>query len=209
TPVPVVVLIVPPALASGAPWGHRLPSSLAPSSLAPQSRRSRAPPARCASRLACGAPLRHRLPSSLAPSSLAPQSRRRRAPPARCASRLACGAPLRHRLPSSLAPQSRRRRAPPARSSRQVLPGHVLVHADLGRQPEHPLGDDVAQDLRGPALDRVAAGPQVAVAGTPAVEVGALRPAHRPVVVTQPVGADQLHLELGNLLIQLREDQLG
>src|SRR5215467_5328550 len=41
-------LAVSPGLACGAPLRHRLPSSLAPPSLAPQSRRRRAPPARCA-----------------------------------------------------------------------------------------------------------------------------------------------------------------
>ena len=61
------------------------------------------------------------------------------------------------------------------RSSGQVLPGDVLVDAVLGRQAEHPLGDDVAQDLRRAALDRVALGAQVAVAGVPAGEVDAAR----------------------------------
>src|SRR5262249_49098261 len=65
----------------GARLRHHLPSSLAPASLPPQSRRRRAPQARCALWLADGARLRHHLPSSLAPASLPPQSRRRRAPP--------------------------------------------------------------------------------------------------------------------------------
>src|SRR5260370_280400 len=102
------------------------------------------------------------------------------------------------------------RRLPAASGSpRQVLPWHGLVQPGLGRQPEPPVGDDVAQDLGGAALDRVALGPQETVAGIPAVEVGPFRAAHRPVVITQPVRAGQLHLELRDLLVQPGEDQLG
>ncbi len=43
----------------------------------------------------------------------------------------------------------------------------------------------------------------------PAEEVRALGPAHGPVVVKQPVSAGQLDLELGDLLVQPGEHQLG
>src|SRR5271166_5781340 len=81
---------------------------------------------------------------------------------------------------------------PPLASSGQVLPWDILVDPGLGRQAEHALGDDVAEDLRGAALDRVTAGAQVAVAGATPEEVGVLRAAHAPVVVTQAIGPGQL-----------------
>src|SRR5215813_4826671 len=98
----------------------------------------------------------------------------------------------------------RSRRARPrsllAGSPRQVLPWLVFVQPDLRRQPEHPLGDDVAQDLRAPALDRVALGTQEPISGVVAVEVGALRPPYSPVAIQQPAGAEQIHLEPGDFL---------
>src|SRR5215203_2037109 len=39
-----------------------------------------------------------------------------------------------------------------------VLPGPALVGVRLGREAEDPFADDVALDLRGPALDRVGPG---------------------------------------------------
>src|SRR5690349_23270925 len=36
---------------------------------------------------------------------------------------------------------------PPSASRRQVLERHVLVDADVARQAQHALGDDVLQDL--------------------------------------------------------------
>src|SRR4051794_10913512 len=93
-------------------------------------------------------------------------------------------------------------------SSRQVLPGGGGVGAGLGGQPEHPLGDDVAQDLGGAALDGVALGPQVAVAGTPTGEVDALGTAHRPVVVRQALLGAKLHLEATGRLREPGEREL-
>src|ERR687886_714098 len=58
------------------------------------------------------------------------------------------------------------------------------------RQPEHPLGDDVAQDLGGAALDRVGAGAQEAIG---------------PLVVLQlGPGPGDVHGELGERLVDLR-----
>src|SRR5690606_18822459 len=104
--------------------------------------------------------------------------------------------------------RARRPAAPPrprntAGSSRQVLPGHVLVDTGFGGQAENAFGDDVAQDLRGAALDRVALGPQVAVAGAAAVEVDALGAAEGVVVVAQV--AQELHLQPGQGLVELGE----
>src|SRR3981189_2641549 len=82
-------------------------------------------------------------------------------------------------------------------SSGQVLPGHVLVDARLGRESQHALGDDVAQDLRGATLDGVALRAQVAVAGLAAVEVDRLRAAHGPVVVAQAFLAHELDFQSG------------
>src|SRR3954452_19974038 len=67
----------------------------------------------------------------------------------------------------------------------------LLAHP---RKAEHPLGDDVLQDLRRAALDRVRAGAQEAV-GPVGVEDRAL------------VAAD-VHRELGERLIGLRPLQL-
>src|SRR5581483_11271025 len=81
----------------------------------------------------------------------------------------------------------------------QVLPRDVLVDPDLRGEAEHALGDDVAQDLRGAALDRVALGAQVAVSRAAAREVDRGRPVGRPplagpVVVAQALLAEQVDL---------------
>ena len=47
------------------------------------------------------------------------------------------------------------------------------------------------------------------VPGVTAVEIGRVRPAHRPVPVALTVSSGQLDLEPGNLLVEPREDQLA
>src|SRR5258708_14691211 len=122
------------------------------------------------------------------------------------------GTPPPRRVPRNQ-PEYGPSRPPPsfllAGSPRKVLPWLVLVHPDVRRQPEHPLGNDVPQDLRGSALDRVALGAQEPVAGIAAVEVGAFGAAHRPVAITQPVASEQFDFEPGDLLIELGRHQLG
>src|SRR5579863_5831647 len=51
-----------------------------------------------------------------------------------------------------------RRTRPRLAAGRDVLERHVLVHAHLLGQPQHPLGDDVAHDLIGAAGDPYAGG---------------------------------------------------
>src|SRR5690606_2313016 len=107
-----------------------------------------------------------------------------------------------------------RRRAaplPPAstagHSSGQVLPRDVLVGARLGRQAQDTLGDDVQQDLAGPALDAVALGAQVPVTGAPPGEVDELGPAHGPVVVQQALLAEEFHFQAADRLVEAGEAQ--
>src|ERR1700744_4653228 len=92
-------------------------------------------------------------------------------------------------------------------SARQVLPRNVRVRAGLGREAQHALGDDGAKDLRRPALDRVALGPQGPVARA-AGQVSRPGPAHPPIVVGEALLTQELHLEPGNLLVEPRERQL-
>src|SRR5262245_36521180 len=82
-----------------------------------------------------------------------------------------------------------------AASGRDLAEGAVLVDADLGRKPEHPLGDDVAQDLVGAARDAHARRREVGVLPQRLLrrEVGVDHRAH---------GALQLHREGGHLLAQ-------
>src|SRR4029079_18737548 len=84
----------------------------------------------------------------------------------------------------------------------------VLVGPGLGRQPQDPFRDDVAQDLGGPALDRVALRPQVAVTGVAVGERDDVRPAHGPVAVAQALLTEQLELEAAELLREPGEGQL-
>src|SRR6266508_3287060 len=53
------------------------------------------------------------------------------------------------------APANAPRRAPASLSfaGLELAERYVLVDADVARQPQHPLGDDVAQDLVGAARD--------------------------------------------------------
>src|SRR5215207_5534202 len=95
-----------------------------------------------------------------------------------------------------------------ARSFPELLPRDVLVHARFGGQSEHALGHDVAQDLRRPALDGVALGAQVAVAGVTAGEIDRVRPHRGPVGVAQALLTEQLQLQAGQLLVQPGEGEL-
>src|SRR5579862_3941142 len=105
--------------------------------------------------------------------------------------------------------QSKEDRAGPRYSTGQILPWDVLVEPGLWRQAEHPLGDDVPQDLRGAALDRVPLGAQVAVTRAAAEERRVFRAAHGPVVVAQALDPVELDVQPGYLLVQPGEDQLG
>src|SRR5918992_1182461 len=96
----------------------------------------------------------------------------------------------------------RRCRAGRGHSFPELLPRDVLVDAWFGGEAEYPFGDDVAQDLRGAALDGVALGAQVAIARVAAGEVDLLRPDHGPVGVAQPLLAEHLELEAGQLLVE-------
>src|SRR5277367_6437170 len=153
------------------------------------------------------APPRRALPP--APSTAWPGTRRRsrhgQARPQAGSGRLeSCerlpAGPPRHRCKATVSPW-------------QVLPGQDLVSSILNWQGQDTFGDYVAQYLRCASLDRVPLGPQVAVSGAASEEVhpaGALlRPAAgEPVVVAQPVGADQLELEARYLLREPRELEL-
>src|SRR5207253_9284811 len=120
----------------------------------------------------------------------------RRATPARRARATTRGpSPPRSRPAPRRAPRGTARRgttaparaAPPARAS-----GRSPSAAP--RQPEHALGDDVAEDLRGAGLDRVAAAAELLVVPV--------------VVVDDPVVAEDLPRELRQPLVLLRPVQL-
>src|SRR5262249_37634935 len=87
-------------------------------------------------------------------------------------------------------------------------PGDVLVGARLGGQAQDALGDDVQQNLAGPALDAVALGPQIAVAGVTAGEVDQFGAPHGPVVVQQPFLTEEFDLQAADLLGEAGEREL-
>src|SRR5690606_36668040 len=162
----------------------------------PAPRRPRRPPARTPRRRrAPRAPAGRPRPARPAPWP-APGRRPRRSPPRRAPTPPgACPRAAPERW--SAAPLRSRCRAGPLRSLRQILPRDVLVHPDLARQPEDALGDDVAQDLRGPALDGVALAAQVVEARAALGEAHPFGAAEGPVVVGQPLLAQELHLQTG------------
>src|SRR3546814_12562442 len=78
----------------------------------------------------------------------------------------------------------------------------------LWRQPEYTFCDDVAQDLRRSALDRIALGSQVPVSGFTPGEVDGIRSTQCPVVVAQTGFAVQFEVESRNLLGQTGKREL-
>ena len=94
----------------------------------------------------------------------------RRAPAGRSPNRCRCRRP-RSRRPPCL-PEVR------VRQSLSALRTSTLIPSNLSRQAEHPLGDDVALDLVGPAVDGVGAGEQEQP--LPLVEVAVASTSARP-----------------------------
>src|SRR5690606_19451854 len=183
------------------PWtAPRCPGTAPEPRPGPAPRRPRRPPARTPRRRrAPRAPAGRPRPARPAPWP-APGRRPRRSPPGRAPTPPGtCPRAAPERWPA--APLRSRCRAGPLRSLRQILPRDVLVHPDLARQPEDSLGDDVAQDLRGPALD---GGALAAERVEARAALGGAHPsgaAERPAVLGQPLLAQELHLQTGDLLV--------
>src|SRR3546814_6349417 len=78
-------------------------------------------------------------------------------------------------------------------------PSYAGSSGDLAGQAEHPLAEDVAQDLHRPAHDHVAGG-VADVAGDPAAE---------PLVGEGRVGAEHPAAELGDPDLELGAEGLG
>ena len=90
-------------------------------------------------------------------------------------------------------------------------PGAIFVHTHIAWQAEHPLAEDVAHDLRRSPLDGVCSRPEEEALRT---LLGSFASAHTAParhgirVVEHPLGAEKVHAEVGDALVELGIGQL-
>src|SRR6266487_2485144 len=97
-----------------------------------------------------------------------------------------------------------------ASASWYLAPWKVFVDAGLAREPEHPLAEDVAQDLRRAAFDRVRPRTQEHLPGVAAAgQAGLVGPDHLVARIQEPVGVEDVHAHLVDPPVRLGERELG
>src|SRR5260370_6892696 len=91
-----------------------------------------------------------------------------------------------------------------------LAPRKALVDAGLAGKAEHPLTQDVAQDLGRAAFDRIRARAEEHPAGVAAArETRFVGPHHLVARVQEPVGAEHVHAQLVDAPVRLRERELA